>query len=52
MGYRGTHRMPLSRRVRLWAYTFPTRDGVKVVANIVVSFTLTIALLWLLTGHI
>lgn len=44
--YKGSHRpMPLGRRARLWIYTFPVRDGVRVLVTMVAIFAATLLVL-------
>jgi len=50
MSYRGSHRMPLGRRIRLWVYTFPLGDGLRILAVGAVVFVGTLVVLGLLSG--
>jgi len=42
--------MPLGQRVRLWVYTFPVRDGVRILAFAAVTFIITLVVLASLSG--
>lgn len=51
-GYKGLHRnaMPLSERLRIWIYTFPTHDAVRIAVFAVITFAATLLVLAMMSG--